>query len=342
MNSLIKKRKSKKRKVFIFSGIFLVLFTLASAHIWYRQQLLPIVDSADEQYFTINQGMSSAAIARALADEGIIRNPLAFRIHARIEDASHRLQAGFYALSPAQSTPQVLTALTGGAVAENSIRIPGGYELSQIIEVIEEAGFSRDDIELALGAEYDYPILRDKPRGASLEGYLFPDTYVISGDMRASDFIDMVLANTQKQVDESLIASWAEYGLNIHEGFTLASIIQKEVPSSGEKEVVSQVFHLRLETGMMLQADPTYLYGARRLGVSASPNLNSPYNTYRNEGLPPGPIGSVELSALEASANPSTSTQYLYFVTGDDGVTRFSETQEQHDSYIRQHGISGT
>ncbi len=326
----------------IFSVIFLVLFAGASAHIWYRQQLLPVADSADEQYFTIDQGMSSAAIAQALADEGIIRNPLAFRIHARIEDASHRLQAGFYALSPAQSTPQVLNALTSGVVAENSIRIPSGYELTQIIELMEEAGFSRDDIDLALGAEYDYSVLRDKPRGASLEGYLFPDTYVISGDMSAADFIDMVLANTQRQVDESLIAGWAEYGLNIHEGFTLASIIQKEVPSSGEKEIVSQVFHLRLERGMMLQADPTYLYGARRLGVSASPDLNSPYNTYRNTGLPPGPIGNVERLALEASANPSTSTEYLYFVTGDDGVTRFSETQEQHDSYILQHGVSGT
>ena len=329
------------RKAVIFGAVFTSLFVIASSYLWYRQQLLPVVDSGEQQFVNIEQGMSSAQIARMLQDEGLIRDYMAFRIHARASNASHRIQAGFYTLSPAQSTPEIMQSLISGSVAENSIQIPSGMELEQIKGVLEEAGFDRNDIDRALSAEYDYPVLRDRPSGATLEGYLFPDTYVISGNGDARSFIDMVLANMQSQLDEGVIEKWDEFGLNIHEGLTLASIIQKEVPSSGEKEKVSQVFHTRLDRGMMLQADPTYMYGARQMGVSASPSLDSPYNTYRHTGLPPGPISNVERSALEASANPA-STQYLFFVTGDDGVTRFSETQAQHDQYILQYGVSGT
>ncbi|MEX0748800.1 MAG: endolytic transglycosylase MltG [Candidatus Saccharimonadales bacterium] len=342
MKQLTITRKNRQRKLFIIIGIFLALLLVGVwTRQWYQQQLLPVSDDSELRYITIEPGMSSTAIAESLHSEGVIRNVLAFRIHARLEQASHSIQAGFYGLAPNQSATDILTTLTAGEVASIVVRIPGGSELTEIEEILIEAGFEPPDVASALNEDYDLDLLDEKPAGTTLEGYLFPDTYHVEANGSAADIVRLALVNMQQQLDADLVGAWRQRGFSIHEGLTLASIVQKEAPDSETQARVSQVFQTRLEQGMMLQADPTYLYAARQLGVNATPGLDSPYNTYRYEGLPPAPIATIERSVLEAIASPSAG-DYLYFVTGKDGVTRFSRTQREHDAYIQQHGVSGT
>lgn len=336
-------RRSRKRKWLLIGFIVFVVLTLAmliAANVWYRNQLNPVSSSDEVRYVTIESGTSSAQVANLLADQGLIRDAFAFRLHARLTNTSQGIQAGLYGLSPNQSATEILRILTSGETESVMVRIPGGSELAQIVDIFVEAGFEESEVKQALEADYDNAILRDRPRGASLEGYLFPDTYYASAKANPSEVIAMAITNTENKLTDEILGAWAEKGLDIHEGLTLASIVQKEAPDPRTQELVAQVFLRRLAEGMMLQADPTYLYAARQMGVSASPQLVSPYNTYRVGGLPPGPIAASELSVLEAVANPAE-TDYLFFVTGTDGVTRFSRTQDEHDAYIRAHGISG-
>ena len=137
--------------------------------------------------------------------------------------------------------------------------------------------------------------------------------------------------------ENKLEKAFESHGLTLYEGVTLASIIQKEVNSQTDMQHVSQVFHSRLKKDMPLQSDPTFVYPAKKDGLVPGPALDSPYNTYKVTGLPPGPIALPSKEALYAAAHPSTETDDLFFVAGDDGATYFSKTNEEHEALTRQH-----
>lgn len=301
----------------------------------------PASSSEQTKFITVEQGMSARDVGSALAEEGLIRSELAFFIFARLNNYAHNLQAGYYSLSPAQSTHMIARTISSGEVDNTSVQIPSGAELDNIKELLNETGYESDEIERALMASYDVDVLRDKPSHADLEGYLFPDTYFAPSNIEIDALVEMILIHANDMIDDDMVAAWDDHGLDIHEGLTLSSIVQREVSDPDEQRVVAQVFLSRLDDGMRLESDPTFMYAARQQGVSASVDISSPYNTYRVNGLPPGPIATSEYSAMQAVANPA-STDYRFFVTGDDGVTRFSETRDQHERYIQEHGISGT
>ena len=328
------------KKVFIATVLGLFAITAGLAW-WYQAQLRPVSSSEQTKFVTVEQGMSARDVGAVLAEQELIRSELAFFVYAGLNNYAQNLQAGYYRLSPTKSTELIAKTISSGAVDNTSVQIPSGAELSSVKELLVESGYDSGDVRQALAANYDLSVLRDKPSHADLEGYLFPDTYFAPSNIEIDKLIEMILTHSDEMVDEDIISAWADRGLNIHEGLTLSSIVQREVSDPDEQRLVAQVFLSRLDDGMKLEADPTFMYAARQEGVSASVDISSPYNTYRIEGLPPGPIANSDYSAMQAVAEPS-STDYRFFVTGDDGVTRFSEILEQHERYIQEYGISGT
>ncbi|MEX0668445.1 MAG: endolytic transglycosylase MltG [Candidatus Saccharimonadales bacterium] len=328
------KPKGRKKKGLIVLVVILVLLlgSLAWSYYWYNSSQAPVSGSQEDIYISIESGMSSVQIANLLENEGVIRSSLAFRLQARLMGVSHQIQAGFYSLSPDQTLEEVIEILTSGAIAQMIVRIPSGSIIDTVVDTLSNAGFSGGEVRAALTASYDYQILRDKPAGASLEGYLFPDTYHAAGNATAEEVIEMILANTEEKITQDIIDRWAEMGLNIHQGLTLASIVHKESPTE-DMPAIAGVFWNRLNSGMKLQSDATvnYALGTSNLQPSiADTEINHPYNTYRIDGLPPGPVGNPELVAITASANPIDHDWY-FFLHRPSGETVFSTTFEEHD-----------
>lgn len=331
-------RLHKHRKLLILGIIVSVIATIAIAlMLWFYIQILPRDPDGQQRRVTIASGESPYEIASKLEKEGIIRSSFAFQLYARIKNVENQLQAGTYALSPAQSAKDIVDHMVEGKVDALRVTILPGRSLKQLKSDLQEYGFSETEIDEALGATYDHPILKDKPASATLEGYIFPETYDLSPDDTLSQLFKRSFDTLLERMNEKgLGAKLTAQGLNTHQAFTLASIVQKEDKRPAEQTKIAQVFLKRLKEGMVLGADPTFIYAAELLGVEPRVSIDSPYNTRVNKGLPPGPIGTFNLSALEAVANPAPG-DYLYFVSGDDGINYFSRTFEEHEQNISNH-----
>ena len=283
----------------------------------------------------IPAGMPAGKIAQMLKEQGLIRNTLVFGIMLRITDRDGQLKAGEYLLNPAMSTMEVIQKLNAGTIVTHRIVIPEGYELKQIAAVLAREGLVDPErfLMLAQNAELvfgeQFPVELPIP---SLEGYLFPDTYHFAKEQSeeaiirqmVSRFVDVVIS----KVDLSLL----DDKYTLHEVITLASIVEKEVIYDFERPLVAAVYHNRLNIGMRLQADPTvrYVMTENRSRVLYSDlEIDSPYNTYRYDGLPPGPIASPGLKSIMAVLEPAD-VDYLYFVAKNDGTHVFSRTFEEH------------
>lgn len=312
--------------------------------IGYQWALRPVEPQATGSVrFIISDGESSRDIAENLKQAGLIRSRTAFRIYTDLNDTKATLQAGSYALSRTMSVAAIVEHLSGGKTDEINITILPGMTLRDLADdtgdgSLVRQGYDAEDIELALTAEYDHPLLRGKPAGVSLEGYIYPETYRVLANadaqalfMRSFDEFYEVLQ------DHNLPDRLAARGLTLHQGLTLASIIQQEVKDEADQKQVAQVFLKRLAEDMELGSDPTFIYAAERDGRTPTINYDSPYNTRRNKGLPPGPIGTFNLSALLAVVDPAPG-DYLYFAAGDDHVTRFATTLEEHERNVEQYG----
>jgi UPF0755 protein len=210
--------------------------------------------------------------------------------------------------------------------------------------VLVDAGYSQTEVDAAFAASYSGLVFQDKPASANLEGYIYGETYFFNVGASVPDILQTAF-DTYSQVvkDNNLIALYKAQGLNLYQGITLASIIEREmgatndenVPTS-DQEQVAQVFYLRLQQGIPLGSDVTYQYAAKLMGVTPSPSLDSPYNTRLYAGLPPGPIATPSKAALLATGHPA-SGNYLYFLSGDDGKTYFATTNAQHEANIAAH-----
>lgn len=313
---------------------------LALGSWWAYNRLQPASFAETERYVTIEDGASAGEAAGTLEENGIIRDGTMFYLYARFRGQASNIKSGFYRFSSGQTMPEILDVITEGRVENEIVRIPSGVDIAETVSVLRQHGFQDREVRAALNRGYDVGILDHKPDDANMEGYLYPDTYHIAANADAAELVRMALNNTDQHVTERLRNRWRAQGLSVHEGLTLSSIVQKEVAEPRQRAKVAQVFLTRLEDNQPLEADPTFQYAARRLDVEASPDVSSPYNTYQHTGLPPGPIATVTQDAMEAVANPAD-TDYRYFVTGEDGVTRFAKTRRQHQRYIDRHGVSG-
>lgn len=304
----------------------------------YSRAIQPLSSSPEIILVDIPSGFSAKAIGQRLEDRQVIKESWAFEWFVRNNSLRESLKAGTYALRANQSVEEIATVLTKGVVATDLVTFVPGSRIDQIEVELINSGFEPKEVEQALNplVYANHPALVDKPRGASLEGYLYPDSYQKIAQTKPEDIIKASLDEMHKRLTPEVRAAVAKRGLSVHQGIILASIIEQEVPKDRERPIVSQVFQTRLRRGMLLQSDPTVLYGAINDGQAPSLQYDSEYNTYKREGLPAGPISNFSVSALTAVYKPA-GTDYLYFVAGDDGTTHFSRTLEEHEEAVERY-----
>ncbi len=279
----------------------------------------------------VPEGATFAEISRILEDANLVTDPRRFRLAARILDMDDALQAGSYEFGPPYSELELLLSLSHGEVATRRVTIPEGYRVEQIAILLEGA-VGLDPDEFIRLANDPAVVVRLGFAAPSLEGYLYPDTYRVELDMSPMDAIEMMTWQTRKTVER--YASRAEsLGMTMHEVLTLASIIEAEALFDRERPRISAVYHNRLAAGRRLEADPTVRYAKgvyhRKLYYSDL-RFESPYNTYRNTGLPPGPIGSPGEASIRAALFPDEDSEEFFFVANGDGTHSFSRTFTEH------------
>jgi UPF0755 protein len=292
----------------------------------------------------VSPGSSSRDIGNLLSEVGVIRSKTAFAIASRLLGLEQRLQAGDYRLSPGMDLLQIMQHLQAGRVVTVRVTIPEGLTLEAIASRLAEADLVDRERFIALARDdrliYGDNSPIDKPTH-SLEGYLFPDTYFFVRNQPEEEIIKRMVHRFIQVVGPKMEDMELPAGFSWHEIITLASIIEKEVMVSREAPLVSAVFWNRLQIGMPLQSDPTVQFAMerpqRKLYYSDLA-LDSPYNTYKYRGLPPGPIASPGLNSIKAALKPAD-VEYLYFVAKGDGTHAFSRTFQQHRAARRRYGM---
>lgn len=337
----IKPERPKRRWLKWFLIIFTIIFVLlaataAAGFFWYKDAMTARSGSDERIKVQVEQGSAAADVATTLEQKGIIKSALALQIYMRTHGKGD-IKAGQYVFSPNQTPFEIVEWLIEGKIDTFKLTILPGKTLAEIKKSLQGYGYTDDAIDAAFGAKYDHPLLADKPTGSTLEGYIFPDTYQVSADTPLEQVIRQSFDLFEQKIkQDNLKATLSSKGFNMYQAITLASIIELEVHGEQDQRQVSQVFQLRLQQGAPLGSDVTYKYGAALLGVEPTAQLDSPYNTRIRTGLPPGPIANFNIGALKAVANPAPG-DYLYFVSGDDGVNRFSRTFQEHEQNIRQY-----
>jgi UPF0755 protein len=284
---------------------------------------------------------ASAAVDR-LQTAGVVSDGALLRNYLRYRGLDVRVAAGLYRLHGGMTVREIAESLQIADLSRNYLTVLEGWRVEEIARALPEIylSFQYNEFLVTLHSRIpDYAFTADLPDPPSLEGYLFPDTYHLSEDMTAIDLVKAMLDNFEDQVDAELRAQFSQNGLSLHQAVTLASIIEREAVIAEEGSVIASVFLNRLALGMKLDADPTvqYAIGSEEDGwwkTSLTLDdliIQSPYNTYIHDGLPPGPIANPGLSALRAVAFPAETT-YLYFRAMCDGSGRhaFAVTYEEH------------
>jgi UPF0755 protein len=318
--------------------------SLLAAYLLTRAPLLDAPAGAPDAVIDleVEQGATAASVVERLQGAGIVRDGYLLRTYLRYRGLDTGVQAGHYALGGAMTVRQIAEALQSAADMEIVFVVREGWRREEIAAAAPAAGlaFSAEEFLAATVSAAGLPVEADVPAEASLEGYLFPDTYRLSPEATAADLSRAMVDNFNRRVDETLRAAFSARGLSLHQAITLASVVEREAAVPDERPLIASVFLNRLAAGMSLEADPTVQYA---LGLQPdgswwkSPlsledlSLDSPYNTYRVSGLPPGPIAAPGLSSLRAVASPAE-TSYLYFRAMCDGSGRhaFAATFEEH------------
>lgn len=328
-------KKRSKLKVTLWSfAVFIGVLILGAvaAFGWYTMSLQPASPGNEGRIrVEIAPGTSPSSIAQLLEEKRLVRSRFAFEIYLRMSGTTNNLQAGTYSLSPSESTPAIVDHIVAGKVDQFSLTFLPGATLSQHRTRLLSAGYSEAEVDAALKKPYDHPLFASKPETADLEGYIYGETYKFDSSATVEEILEETFDHYYQAITkDNLVEGFKAQGLSLYDGLTLASIIQREVPSAADQKQVAQVFFKRLSIGMELGADATFQYAAKKLGVPPSVNLDSPYNTRKYVGLPPGPIATPGVTAMQAVASPAAG-DFLYFVSGDDGKTYFSHTLEEHE-----------
>ena len=283
----------------------------------------------------IPKGSGSSEIAELLANSGVVANPNMFRLRLRLAEGSGTLKAGVYDLTTGLDYDAVIAQLREGPpIHYITVTIPEGFTVEQIAARVEEkTGISASDfLPLAkTGAkQFDYSFTQAIPND-SLEGYLFPKTYRVKVGSSARDVIDLMLRQFAQETAGLDLSYAKERGHSLHDVVTIASMIERETKMPDDRPLVSSVIYNRLAKGMLLEIDATvqYVVGNKARLLYKDLRVDSPYNTYRNRGLPPGPIACPGLASLEAAAKPAQSTYLFYVLTHKDGTHSFASTNAE-------------
>jgi len=297
----------------------------------------PPTRSHEEVLLRVPRGSTDAQVAELLRRNGLIRSRTAFGVIRHIGYEGRPFVAGTYRMRKDLRLFDVIQMLVNGEVASVRVTVPEGFTLKQIAARLEKHGVTEADafLDKASSGAVNFDIA--SPTG-SLEGYLFPDTYQFSFQSTPDDAIRIMLANLERRVSKPHAGDISDSGLSLHEILTIASLVEREARTAEDRPLIASVIHNRLERGMRLEIDATVLYA---LGQHKSRVLyrdleaESPYNTYRNAGLPPGPIANPGLESVKAALSPA-STDYLYYVATPSGSHLFARTFAEHQANIRR------
>lgn len=339
-NPVIIKRRSVQ---ILISLVVLAVFAGAVTMTFYYGRLSPAQpENTTEILIDIPSGSSPGKIADMLESQELIQDARVFLVYARLDGKLDKFKAGQYYLKASLNVPEIIDVLVKGKVATLSFTVPEGLSLPDIAKILAEKGITTEE-EFWTAAEshpYDYAFLKDLPAGKMrLEGYLFPDTYIIPRGMSVEKVLDVMLRRFE-QVYNKMPEN--KTGLSVHEVVTLASIIEWESLVDKDRPLIAGVFLKRLEIGMKLDSCATiqYILGERKEKLLyADLEIKSPYNTYLNAGLPPGPIGAPGEASLRAVFEAEYAN-YLYFLAKGDGTGEhvFSKTLDEHNRNKAKYG----
>jgi UPF0755 protein len=322
--------------VVVIAGITLIaVINQLSRYFWQNP-----AKEATAQVFVVEEGQSFVTVANALDDQGIVASATWLRIMAEFAGLTDNIKVGAYELVPGQDYKTILAVLTAGTTtADIRVTIPEGYTIKQMGEALAAKRLvTIEDWTTATGQfspleTHSFVVAAQKPDDVDLEGYLFPDTYRFALDANAIDIAQAMLDNTAERVSDLGKPRGDAAGMSLHEVLTLASIVEREVRQPDTMKNVADIFLKRLDIGMALQADSTvnYVTGGDDPSISLDDrdNTDSPYNTYKYPGLPPGPISAPGANAIDSVLNP-IHNEYLYFLTNDAGEIYYAETHDEH------------
>jgi UPF0755 protein len=307
---------------------------------WFETAFPKIAEGTPPVRLVVPPRASAETIARQLHALGLVRHPLVFRLLVRRRGLGGRLKAGEYSLSGPLSLEGIVGVLARGDVVRRDVTIPEGRSLDEIAALVVTEGL---DLQAFLEAARDPAPVRDLDSAATdLEGYLFPDTYDVPQSPEAPRGLVRRMTQRFREVIGPELGRIAEQGLTVRQVVTLASIVELETASASERPRIAAVFRNRLERGMPLQTDPSIIYALKKAGRwngdirKRDFDIDSPYNTYRRPGLPPGPIGSPGRDAIRAVLEPAE-TRELYFVSRNDGTHEFNESLSAHNRAVSRY-----
>jgi UPF0755 protein len=332
-------------------ALFVVLSAVAiiGGWLWLRHEMnKPLAHNAAKKIITIEPGASTNAIIARLRQESVIAREWPIRLWLRLFARNQKFKAGDYRFKSPISPREVIGKLVRGDIATREFTVPEGYNQFDIARVL--AGLqglkqsASEEPEEMLKLLSNTSLIADlDPEATNLEGYLFPDTYEYSAVTTRAQLVEAMVKRFRKVYTPEMQKRAAERGMTTREVMTLASLIEKEAKVDSERELISSVFHRRLNHGIPLACDPTLIYAALLAGkyrgkiYQSDLDRDSPYNTYKRAGLPPGPIASPGLRSIEATLNPAE-TNYLYFVvdaTKNDGSHKFSASSADHEEAVK-------
>ncbi|MDI6827949.1 MAG: endolytic transglycosylase MltG [Armatimonadota bacterium] len=327
---------SSLRRISILA-VFLLTITVLVALLWLNWAVWSPAGSKRKVVVLIPRGSSTKRVAHLLAKSGVIRSPLGFILLARWQHKSESLKSGAYELSPSMTPSAILRKIVAGDVCAKWVTFPEGFMTSQIAERLQSEGLANMDrfYRLARTCGTDFHTNFPHP-GNDLEGYLFPDTYLISIGSSEESIIQNMLDNFGKRIAE-LMPEINARKKSLHDIIILASLIEREARVRKDRPLISAVLWNRLAKGMRLECDATVLYAIgrhKRRVLYRDLEIDSPYNTYRYPGLPPGPIANPGLASIKAAIHPAN-VDYLYYVARKDGSHIFSRTLEEHNRAIQ-------
>ncbi|HWB39586.1 MAG TPA: endolytic transglycosylase MltG [Candidatus Saccharimonadales bacterium] len=335
------RRSSGLHRLAYLGVILLVVIALGAIRVRmvYDADLKPVSSDQKTQIFNVKQGSSVKDIATDLQSAHLIRSAWAFELYVHSKELSDSLQAGTYALSPSQTTGDIATTITKGRVSSQLVTIVPGRRIDQVRADLINAGFSPDDVAKALEpAQYaNLPVMAYKPANVNtLEGLLWPDSWYKDSNSDASDIIRKSLTAMGQHITPDVQAAFAAEKLTVYQGLILTSIVEQEVSRPADQTQAAQVFLTRIKNGSVLGSDASTRYGAVAAGQVPNLFYDSAYNTLKHPGLPPTPISTISANALNAVEHPAR-TNWLYFVTGDNGVTYFSTNLQDHEAKTQQY-----
>jgi UPF0755 protein len=298
---------------------------------------------AAEQFVVIESGSGTRSIGQRLIQAGVVRDEATFRAALWRSGRARALQAGEFRFDRPMTPAEVIDKIARGDVFNRRITFPEGLNIQEMARIYEQQGLGK--AAAFIEAARDPAAIRGfDPDATDLEGYLFPETYAVPRDTTAAKLVSVMVERFKQLFTDEMQKAAQSLELSPRSAVTLAALVEKETAQPSERPIVAAVYLNRLKIGMAMQADPTVIYALQRAGRYNGNirrddlSFDSPYNTYRYPGLPPGPIASPGLASLQAAVSPAN-VDYLYFVSRNDGSHVFARTLEEHNENVRQYQV---